>query len=44
MAVIGVVVFGSILVWARTRRVITKLWPKCQVKVEVKVTVGLETV
>ncbi len=44
MAVGGLAMFGSILVWVRARRVIRQLWPKYEVKVEVNVTVGLETV
>ncbi len=44
MAAMGLVVFAFILVCVKTRIVIRQLWPKCFVKMEVKMTVGVEAV
>ncbi len=44
MAAMGLAAFGSILVWVKARSIIRQLLPRYQVKVEVKVTVGIETV
>ncbi len=44
MTVVGLAAFGSILVLVKTRRFIREFLPRCQIKMEIKVPVGIEIV